>query len=98
MKQKLTRDEADAIAQETSDAYSFNRYGATRWRSCCRMLARRGYDAREIEAIMRSKWTRWAGDMSDSEYGRVNSADLARFLAAEKDLQASVRSLVSETF
>ncbi len=94
----MTRSQAQHLATLTMDAYSFDRYGWPRWVACIRMLARRGFDAREIEAIMRSKWTRWAGDMSGKPYGRVTSADLARFLANDNDLPRAVAQLVSETF
>ena len=73
------RELAKQIAQATEDAYSFNRYGAKRWEACCFMLLGYGFTAREVEAIMRSKWTRWAGDASNNRYGYINSADLKRF-------------------
>lgn len=76
--------EADKIAEATEDAYSFNAYGADRWRACCRMLAGRGYNAAEIEEIMRSKLTRWAEDAATGRKGwrsgRTSSADLERLL------------------
>lgn len=62
------------------DAYSADNYTLAAWRECCRMLARRGFDAVAIEVIMRSKWTRWAADGSLAPYGRHTSRDLARFL------------------
>lgn len=95
---KVTQDKADAIARATRDAYSFSSYGPSGWRSCCRMLALRGFNAREIEAIMRSKWTRWAGDESDKQYGKYNADDLKRFLNKQSNLVRQVRQLVRETF
>jgi len=92
---------ADAVADATADAFSWDTYGEQAWRACCRMLARRGYNAREIEAIMRSKWTRWAGDHANKS-ARVNSADLARFMdecyADPTRRAAEVRELVLGTF
>lgn len=88
-----------ALSGRLSDAYSYDRYGSKGWTACVRLLAKRGYDAREIEAIMRSKWTRWAGDMSNKPYGKCNSADLARFLDKGQGISASeVADLVRETF
>ncbi len=50
------------VAGRTQDAYSADRYGLVRWtRLSARFLAG-GYDARETEAVLRSKWTRWAMD------------------------------------
>lgn len=34
------------------------------------------------QEVLRSKFTRWAGDGSDKAYGRYNSRDLAKFLDA----------------
>ena len=50
------------------------------------MLARRGYDAEGVETIMRSKWTRWAGDGAEqTTSGNKKSAELARFLGSGTD-------------
>jgi len=88
------------FAEATADAYSHDAYGETSWRECCRMLARRGYNSQAIEAIMRSKWTRWAGDHA-SKGERVTSKDLARFMddcfTADR-IAAEVRDLVLGTF
>lgn len=79
----LTRADVDRLAQSTEDAYSFDRYA--NWHACAAMLARRGYTYAEAECILRSKWTRWAGDASTAPYGRVTSADLARFIDGMKN-------------
>lgn len=83
--------------EELSDAYSTDNYNGT-WIPCIKMLRKRGYDDRQVEAIIRSKWTRWAADSSDKRYGRNNSKDLARFLDAQKNLAAEVADLVVGTF
>jgi hypothetical protein len=62
------------------------------------MLRKRGYDDRQVEAIIRSKWTRWAADGSDKRYGYNNSADLARFLDKQSNLAKEVAELVQGTF
>jgi len=69
---------ASRIARKTRDAYSFPDYGITSWRASCLMLLRRGYSALESEAIMRSKWTRWAADGATGR--KPTSADLKRWL------------------
>lgn len=53
------------LANRTQDAYSYYAFGAAGWLSCAAMLAKRGYDERQAEAILRSKWTRWARDASN---------------------------------
>lgn len=75
---KMTRKEADQVAERTSDAYSFDRY--TSWKACAIVLMDLGYDVNEAEAILRSKHTRWAADSSNKPYGRANSSDLKRYL------------------
>jgi hypothetical protein len=52
----------------------------------------------ETEAIVRSKWTRWAcdHDTSRNRYGRHTSSAMVRFM---KDTpQSEVTALVNETF
>jgi len=83
--------------EELQDAYSTDNYNGT-WIPCIKMLRKRGYDDRAVEAIIRSKWTRWAADHSDKSYGRNNSADLARFLDNTSNLAAEVADLVQGTF
>ncbi len=83
------------FADELSDAYSTDRY-KNGWGSCIKMMRKRGLNDQQIEAIIRSKWTRWAGDASDNAYGQINSADLARFLDSET--MASIESLTRESF
>jgi len=77
-KRVVNQKQAEAIAADTQDAYSFDAFGAASWRASCRMLARRGYSAYAIKTIMRSKWTRWARDMRGTYAG--NSAMLAEWL------------------
>lgn len=89
----------DQFADELSDAYSTTRY-KNGWHASIKMLRRRGYNDRQIEAIIRSKWTRWAADVSDHRYGHHTSADLARFLDSHTStqLKAAVAELVGQTF
>lgn len=85
------RVDANKIAEQTKDAYSFSRYGQKSWAASCRMLLRRGYNAKQIEAIMRSKWTRRAGD---------TSKDLERFLDDPRNqcTLEHVNGLIAGTF
>ena len=98
------RQRIDDLAERTATAYSWDNYGETRWRAATRMLVRRGYTDAEVEAILRSKWTRWAADMASDRpgwrYGRTNAADLARFLDSMNaaDRAAQVAELVAGTF
>jgi hypothetical protein len=72
--------DAEIIATNTQDAYSCDRYGPGEWTKSIQLLLDRGYTQAEVEAIMRSKWTRWAGDCSDNEYGSVAAQDLINFI------------------
>lgn len=82
------------FAKELSDAYSTAAYGG--WVGCIKMLRKRGYDDRQIEAIIRSKWTRWARDMASSYKGTPKM--LAAYLDNEKNLARQVEELIQETF
>jgi hypothetical protein len=85
------------FAEELSDAYSTDRY-RNGWAGCIRMLRKRGYTDREIEAIIRSKHTRWAGDSSDKPYGKVTSVDLARYMDhSSLDWPLEARKLINGT-
>lgn len=85
------------LAERCADAYSTDRY-RNGWSGCIRMLRGRGYDDRQIEAILRSKWTRWAADQSGQPYGRVTSAALRDFLDGMKRERQQVVELTAETF
>ncbi len=70
-----------ALVTKTADAYSFDRYGVQEWRRATRLLIDRGLDDRQIEAILRSKWTRWAADhCADNVRFKVRGDDLIRFM------------------
>ena len=82
----LTKQDALQIAEQTQDAYSCDSYSPAGWRQCCVMLAAKGFDREAIETIMRSKWTRWAGDSAlTTRYGKHNSTDLALFMDTQFD-------------
>jgi len=86
------------LNHKTQDAYSSNRYNS--WPAVISMLVRRGYNDREIEAILRSKWMRWAADSSPKPYGKATFKDVEHFLDdwRNKFNPSEVRQLVSETF
>lgn len=88
------------LAESTSDAYSYQRYGAAAWRACIALLYRRGYNSTEAIAILYSKIMRVAGDCRPST-GAPTSADLARFLDGRwnpGELQALVDDYVLGIF
>jgi hypothetical protein len=93
---------AAELAERTADAYSYDNYGEASWRACAAMLLRRGYSDEEAEAILRSKWTRWAADSTNRKswkYGATTSLDLARFIdGLHGDIKAQVAELVDGTF
>lgn len=87
---------AEEIALNASNAYSADRYGS--WKACALMLLKRGYDEHETDAILRSKWTRWAADASNARYGKVPASAIATFLDAYgPQLKAHVSKLVRGT-
>lgn len=89
-----------AVAERTTDAYSFQMYGIKSWRACCRMLANRGYSDREIEAIMRSKWPQFAAEAARYPHRRPMALDLSRWMNERRPRigPAEVVELVRTTF
>ena len=87
---------AKALAEQTSDAYSADRF--KNWEAVIQCLLNLGYSELETEAIVRSKWTRWACDMDTSKnnYGHHTSSAMIRFLKGIP--QSDVTALVNETF
>ncbi len=65
------------MAEATADAYSSDRF--TSWVQCSRLLLQRGATAIEAEAILRSKWMRWAADAWTGK-GTPTSRALSDFL------------------
>lgn len=52
--------EAKRIADRCRDAYSADAYA--NWPKCADVCLKRGLSAAQTEAVLRSKWTRWARD------------------------------------
>jgi hypothetical protein len=92
---KIT-DKAKALAEKTSDAYSSDRFA--NWEAVIQCLLNLGYSELETEAIVRSKWARWACDMDTSRnsYGRHTSSAMLRFMKGTP--QSEVTQLTIETF
>jgi hypothetical protein len=85
------------LATDTADAYSADSFNS--WERVCRILAARGFNAWEAEAILRSKWTRWCRD--EFQVGSTaNSACLEKFLDKYhyKPGHSEVNELVLGTF
>ena len=73
------KERARILAERAKDAYSADRYHS--WASVAEALLRRGYTEEQAEAIMRSKWTRWAGDVWDGgQYGKLPARAVLAFL------------------
>lgn len=87
---------AKNLAEKTKDTYSASSYRS--WTQCAFVLLDRGFTEREAEAILRSKWTRWARDWAGKTIGTAN--DLVRFIEAPKNMctDEAVAELVRQTF
>lgn len=83
------------LADKTSDAYSATRYNS--WKACVKALRKEGYDDMQIEAILRSKLTRWAADHSKNAYGKASSVDLLKYIR-KYESKESIDQLTRETF
>lgn len=88
---------AAQLAERTANAYSADRYRS--WKAVAALLLRRGYTMEEAEAIMRSKWMRWAADSMPHEYGRVPALAIAKFLDSDDPtrLKYAVAELVARS-
>ena len=84
-----------ALRVAATGGYSEDRYVS--WPAVAQALLDRGFSMVEAEAIMRSKWTRWAGDMSDADYGHCTHEDVLRFIDSTENLSAEVADLVATT-
>lgn len=84
-----------ALKVAATGGYSEDRYVS--WPAVAQALLDRGFSMVEAECIMRSKWTRWAGDMSDADFGQCTHEDVLRFIDSHTDLAGGVAQLVEQT-
>lgn len=95
---------AKALAEKTADAYMADGY--RHWSAVCALLLRRGYSEIEAEAILRSKWMRWAGDAVSSNDNLptktigdfLDNVGPTKMFRSESDRARQVAELVAETF
>lgn len=75
---------AQRICDATNEAYSFPFFGVAEWTKAIRFLIDMSYTDKQIEKIMRSKWTRWARDSyagpDDGDYGQAKGEWVERFV------------------
>jgi hypothetical protein len=64
----------------------------------CEALLDRGLTVIEAEAVLRSKWMRWACDASPARYGSVPTKAIIAFLNGMQNERAEIEQLVRETF
>lgn len=91
---------ASDFAEDLSNASSTDRFKGG-WSSSVRELRKRGYNDKEVEAIIRSKHSGAAADISRNEgkpYGRATGKDLGKYIDKQPDFAATVDQLVRETF
>ncbi len=93
-----TKTQATEIATKCADAYSSGTY--QNWTTVAQKLLGRGLDARQVEAIMRSKWTRWAADASNARHGHVPAKAILDFIDNPRNKidHAEIVALTQETF
>lgn len=81
------------LAEKTSDAYSYDRYNS--WEACVKKLRNHGCNDFEVEAILRSKWTRWAADSTGNT--KATSSALMKYIE-KNESQKSIDELTQQTF
>lgn len=89
---------AQAVAERTLGAYSCDRY--RNWRGVAQALLDYGLTEKQTEAVMWSKWMRWAADFdkSGARYGRHTSQAIVAFLDNSPASVRELNNLVYETF
>ena len=87
--------QAKALAERCSDAYSADRYNS--WPAVAAVLLKSGLSERQAEAVMRSKWTRWAADGTDARYGRVPARAIIAYIDRYETAD-SIKRLTVGTF
>ena len=94
---KINKNTLNKLVEASEIAYSYGAY--KNWKAVCAMLLRKGFTPEESEAILRSKWTRWAGDGSKATYGNYTSKDLERFMntMSDEELKREVKELLIQT-
>lgn len=92
---KITQQAKD-IAERTSGAYSFDRF--RNWEAVTQCLLNLGLDDLQVEAVLLSKWTRWACDLDDSgaTYGCHTSTAMLKFMRGIPE--SEIKALTFETF
>jgi len=97
MDAQFQKQRANDLAEKTQDAYSADRWGNS-WRALALLLVRRGWDNKTVEAILRSKYTRWASDNRAGDQPVV--ADFKTFMRASPNYftKEALVQLVKETF
>lgn len=92
--------QAKAVAARCAEAYSFDRYRS--WVAVAKELLAAGCSEKEAEAIMRSKWTRYAADWAcdrGQRDGKVSAESVLKWMASQRgDMWKQVRQLAQETF
>jgi hypothetical protein len=86
------KERAANIAMRTESAYSFDRYA--NWTAVAKALTDLGLKDVECEAIMFSKWMRWAADSDISRYGRVPARAIVRYIALSENYE-SIKKLTA---
>lgn len=88
------------VADRCSDAYSYDRYNS--WAAVAKGLLKMGLTDAQAEAVMRSKWARWASTEAEDAgrpYGHASARFLVEFTRRELARNPnSVRELTLETF
>lgn len=95
---------AEEIANRTNQVYSFERYAD--WTDCAHAILDLGFSETETEAILLSKWMRWAGDMTLFNWGEVPTDAIVNALknpigilgGLKFNLKESLNKLVEVTF
>lgn len=89
---------ARSVALATSDAYSYDRYGVNAWLATAKYLEKQGLTDRQIEAMLRSKHTRWAMDHAGDKNKSKAFQNYVEASTKWLNLQAEAVEMERQTF
>ena len=91
------RFKVNTVVKATQDAYSVGSFNS--WTAVVRLLAKRGFNQWEAEALLFSKHMRWASDSRKGQ-AQATSADVARYLDSNNITHRckEVNTLIMSTF
>jgi hypothetical protein len=94
LRSTINRQLAIELAEKTMESFSYDRYAD--WTDCAHAILDLGHTELECEAILRSKWMRWAADYSNQEHGKVEAQAIVNAIQDSKHVLHGSRQTLSQ--